>query len=118
MNRIRFLRMQKAMKQEELARVIHVSQSSLSGYENDKYEPDKKTLLRLASFFEVSADYLLGIDGPLSAGGQSFGKIPVYAHLRAEILDGSRSVLYFLDFNPHLNPDGYYFGILVGDCCM
>lgn len=119
MNKIRFLRVQKAMKQEELARIIHVSQSSLSGYENDKYEPDKKTLLKLSAFFGVSTDYLLGIDRPLDAEKESFSKIPVYAHLRAETLDGScRSVLYFLDFNPYWRLEGEYFGVLVGDGCM
>ncbi len=49
MNRIRFLRLKSGMKQAELAEKIMVSQSSLSGYENGKFEPDSKTLLKIAN---------------------------------------------------------------------
>lgn len=119
MNRIRFLRVQKAMKQEELARVIHVSQSSLSGYENEKYEPDKKTLLRLASYFGVSIDYLLGIEGAYSHGTGVSVKIPVYSILRSEQPTGPcGSILYFLDLEPYWKERGEYFGIQVSGDLM
>lgn len=119
MNRIRFLRMHRGMRQEELARVIHVSQSSLSGYENDKYEPDCKTLLRLAAFFGVSTDYLLGIEKAAAPEAGPPGKIPVYTHLRAENLNGPlRNFLYFVDFDPYWKTEGEYFGMLVDDGCM
>ena len=114
MNRIRFLRLQKSMKQEELAKVIHVSQSSLSGYENEKYEPDKKTLLRLADFFGVSVDYLLGIDNIHPDKNSATGKIPIYSSLQSKPLSGlCGSILFFLDFNPYWKTDGEYFGIRV-----
>lgn len=101
MNRIRSLRMQKAMKQEELAKIIHVSQSSLSGYENEKYEPDKKTLLRLASYFGVSIDYLLGIDDTRSHKTVQAKKIPVYSMLRLEAMGISGSILCFINFDTY-----------------
>ncbi|MVB09716.1 LexA repressor [Caprobacter fermentans] len=114
MNRIRFLRMQKAMKQEDLAKVIHVSQSSLSGYENEKYEPDKKTLLRLASYFGVSIDYLLGIDNARFYEKKMSEQIPVYSVLQTNPLTGPcGSVLYFLDFDPYWKEEGEYFGIQI-----
>lgn len=62
MNRIRFLRLNKKLNQQELSKIINVSQASLSGYERGKYEPDNKTLLNLASYFGVTTDYLLGND--------------------------------------------------------
>lgn len=112
MNKIRFLRMQKAMKQEDLAKVIHVSQSSLSGYENEKYEPDRKTLLRLASYFGVSTDYLLGVDSACSHEVNVPAKIPVYSLLRSEPPAGPcGSVLYFLNFEPYWKESGEYFGL-------
>jgi repressor LexA len=114
MNKIRFLRLQKALKQEDLAKIIHVSQSSLSGYENEKYEPDKKTLRRLASYFGVSIDYLLGMDSVCLHEGNVSVKIPVYSMLRSEPLTGPcGSVLFFLDFEPHWKESGEYFGIQV-----
>lgn len=120
MNRIRFLRVQKAMKQEELAKVIHVSQSSLSGYENERFEPDRKTLIELADFFGVSVDYLLGLDGSAASDGKWPERVPVYSRVNAEALREPcfRSVLYFLDFNPRWKPEGEYFGLLVSGDCM
>ena len=61
MNRIKELRIQKGLKQVELAKIIGTSQSSLSGYENGKIEPDQDTLVQLSEFFDVSIDYLLGV---------------------------------------------------------
>lgn len=61
MNRIKELRLRKELKQVELAEIIGMSQSSLSGYESGKIEPDQETLIRLSEFFDVSIDYLLGI---------------------------------------------------------
>ncbi len=70
MNRIRFLRTKNSLKQEELAKVLQVSQSSLSGYENGRFEPDSKTLLKLADYFHVSTDFLLGRNFQLQPGGR------------------------------------------------
>ncbi|MCI1965296.1 MAG: XRE family transcriptional regulator [Oscillospiraceae bacterium] len=113
MNKIRFLRLQKAMKQDELAKIIHVSQSSLSGYENEKYEPDKKTLLQLAAYFGVSIDYLLGTDRTYAQQKNCCAKIPVYASLRSEPgPDNCGTILYFLNFEPHPEDSSEYFGIL------
>lgn len=67
MNRIKELRKAKSMKQVELANAISVSQAALSGYETGKYEPDFYTLQRIAEFFNVSIDYILGRDEKKSA---------------------------------------------------
>ncbi len=61
LNRIKELRLGKELRQVELAQIIGMSQSSLSGYESGKIEPDQETLIRLSEFFDVSIDYLLGI---------------------------------------------------------
>ena len=60
MNRIRELRRQHRMPQTELAQILHVSQGSISGYENGNNEPDIELLGRMADLFNVSIDYLLG----------------------------------------------------------
>ena len=58
------LRKRKKMTQQELGDVIHVSKVSISGYENSNRFPDTETLEKIADFFEVSVDYLLGRDVP------------------------------------------------------
>ena len=60
MNRIKVLRLERNIKQVDLAKAVSVSQAALSGYETGKYEPDFDTLKRIAGYFDVSIDYLLG----------------------------------------------------------
>lgn len=60
MNRIRELRKHKDLTMKDLGSQIGVSESTVSLYENDKRQPDQDTLLRIADYFQVSIDYLLG----------------------------------------------------------
>ncbi|MBZ4687319.1 MAG: Helix-turn-helix domain protein [Clostridiales bacterium] len=59
-NRIKELRKSKNLTQIELAKQIGMSRAALSLYEIGKREPDSKTINKLADFFNVSTDYLLG----------------------------------------------------------
>lgn len=60
MNKLRELRKKKNVTQEKLAKSLKIARSTLAMYEIGKSEPDNATLLRLADFFGVSVDYLLG----------------------------------------------------------
>lgn len=60
MNRIKELRNLIGFKQIELCKKLGVTQGALSGWENGKYEPDNKSLMKMADIFNVSIDYLLG----------------------------------------------------------
>lgn len=64
MNNIRKLRKARGLNQTELARICNISQGSLSGYETGSYEPDITTLKRLADFFHVSVDDVVGYKYP------------------------------------------------------
>ncbi len=59
--RLTFLRREKGFSQAELAYRLNVGQSTIAMYERDKRSPDHKMLEQLASFFNVSVDYLLGL---------------------------------------------------------
>ena len=59
-DRLRELREGKKMYQEDLAKKINVSKSTIGMYERNEREPNDETLLRLSSFFDCSTDYLLG----------------------------------------------------------
>jgi transcriptional regulator with XRE-family HTH domain len=50
------------LTQEQLSKKLGISRAALSHYEKNRREPDYETLERISSFFEVSTDYLLGID--------------------------------------------------------
>lgn len=60
MNRIRDLREDLDLRQIDVARATGIDQKTLSNYETGKTNPDSDAILRLADFFRVSADYLLG----------------------------------------------------------
>lgn len=60
--RLRKLRENKDLTQEELAKAIGVTRSSLASWETGRREPDFETVSKLADFFNVSVDYLLGRD--------------------------------------------------------
>ena len=58
--RIKLLREELGLKQEELAKKLSVSPSAIGMYERDLREPNNELTLRIANFFNVSIDYLLG----------------------------------------------------------
>ncbi|HCT9191711.1 helix-turn-helix domain-containing protein [Enterococcus faecalis] len=57
---LRQLRKQKKLTQKELADIIFVEQTTISGYENGKIQPTAKVIIELADYFDVSTNYLLG----------------------------------------------------------
>lgn len=59
-NRLKMLRTEKKITQEELGKFVNVTKVSISGYENGNRTPDTETLQKLADYFDVSTDYLLG----------------------------------------------------------
>lgn len=54
------LRKERGLSQAELANSLGISRSALSLYEIEKREPDNEILMRIANYFGVSTDYLLG----------------------------------------------------------
>lgn len=54
------LRQDHHMNQKELAQFLNVSVATISHYESEKHSPDLATLVRIADYFGVSVDYLLG----------------------------------------------------------
>lgn len=58
--RLRQLRKEKGLKQHELAKFLDMSPTGYNKYETGAVEPGIQTLLKLAQFFNVSVDYLIG----------------------------------------------------------
>ena len=57
---IRDLRKLKKMSQSELAKVVGVSQTTVTAWETGKAEPSSSAISSLADYFDVTTDYLLG----------------------------------------------------------
>lgn len=58
--RLQELRERKGKNQAEIAKAIGVSRSSYGGYETMDIVPPYKTIRKLAEYFDVSVDYLMG----------------------------------------------------------
>lgn len=60
------MRRQHGIAQAELTSAIYTTIPNLSNWENGRYMPNKEAINRIADFFNVSTDYLLGrTDNPL-----------------------------------------------------
>ena len=60
MNRLRFLRNEKGESLEKIATYLNVTIQTVSNYENEKRDMTPNTIIKLAEYFNVSTDYLLG----------------------------------------------------------
>ena len=56
------LRKKKNLSQEQVAKRLNLTKSSIGGYENNIITPSLEILKEFAILFNTSADYLLGLD--------------------------------------------------------
>lgn len=71
--RLRTIRKQRKLTQRELASKLNMSQSTIALYETGDRKPDPDTINKIADFFDVSTDYLLG---------RSDDTVDIYAEFR------------------------------------
>ncbi|MFW9968593.1 MAG: helix-turn-helix domain-containing protein [Candidatus Odinarchaeota archaeon] len=58
--RLKKLREEKGITTREISKIFNVSKSTISNYENDIRKPDYEMIKRLAEFYDVSTDYIIG----------------------------------------------------------
>ena len=61
MNRIRELREDRDLRQIDVSKATNIDQKTLSNYETGRTNPDSWAIIKLADFFGVTCDYLLGV---------------------------------------------------------
>lgn len=49
------------MTQDEIAKELGIARGNIANYETGRREPDLETLAKLANYYNVSTDWLLGI---------------------------------------------------------
>lgn len=59
---LKYLRKKYNVTQQELADYLQIKRNAISRYETGVRDPDYQTLVRIAKYFHVSVDYLLGND--------------------------------------------------------
>lgn len=58
--RLKELREEKDLLQKDLAKILNVSKSAVSGWEVGRNQPSYDILMQIAAFFNVTVDYLIG----------------------------------------------------------
>ena len=61
-NKLKTLRIQRQMTLKDVACRVGVSKSIVSAYENGSRRPSYEMLIKLARLFDVTTDYLLGLE--------------------------------------------------------
>lgn len=61
-NRLKELRLDKKISQKQLAEIVGTNNSSICDWECGRSEPNLEALKKIAIYFEVSADYLIGLE--------------------------------------------------------
>jgi len=60
--RLKKLRSEKGVTQEEMGKDLNIAKSTISQYENNVNTPDAEMLKKLATYFNTSVDFILGIN--------------------------------------------------------
>lgn len=58
--RVKELRNKKGLSQDRVAQAIGISRSRYSHYENNRVEPDIELIRKIANYYDVKVDYLIG----------------------------------------------------------
>ena len=83
---IKSLRMCKGLNQVELAKIFGVTKQSVSNWENENIMPSVDMLIKIANFFNVSTDYLLGLTEQHALNTDGLSELQI-AHIQAIIND-------------------------------
>lgn len=89
--RLREARINAGLKQMDAAKILSVSNGTLSGYEKNFRGPDTTTLLKMAELYEVSVDWLLDnpppIKGTFTESMSAYDTIMLYIWRQMSIKD-------------------------------
>lgn len=90
-SRLKYLRKEAGLTQNDLSKILRIGQSTIVGYEKAEREPTLTNLARYANYFDVSIDYL-------SARTDEFGSVvmpgstPVLSQEETQLLDDYRAL--------------------------
>ena len=96
--RLKQLRQEKHLKQEQVALLVGVTKSAVSAWELDMRQPSYEALIRLAELYRVSTDYLLGRtnDRTIDLSGLTAGEAAIVCELVASMTAKNKKMEAFL----------------------
>lgn len=119
MNRIAQLRKEKKLSQQQLGKELGAAQNTVSNWENGKRDPDHETCIRLAEFFDVTLDYLLGNGSRAGQGSRAGVLIPVLGQVQAGLpVEAIEDVLDYEEITPAMARTGEFFALQIRGSSM
>lgn len=116
MNRLRELRKSKRMTQSDVAKIVGIGQSGYSFWESGRSKIDDASLRKLAGFYGVSVDYLLGEDANPTKPSV---KIPVLGDVAAGIpIEAIENIVDYEEIDAALAATGELFGLRIKGSSM
>ena len=111
--RLKELRKNNKLTQKQVADYLEVGVSTYNQYETARRQPDNETLIKLANFFGVSTDYILGLDSANEITKKT--RIPVLGRIPAGIaIEMIEDILDYEDISPAmLTGDKKYFALKI-----
>lgn len=108
MNRLKELREKKELFQSDVAKFLGISTPAYSYYENSKRNMPAETAIKLSKFFNVSVDYLLGIETANKSLLPVLGTVKAgYNYLAQE------NIIDYIDPSINIADPENYFGLIV-----
>lgn len=119
MNRLKFLREEKGLFQSDIAKFLGVSISAVGFYENEKRDMSPDTIVKLANYFGVSTDYLLGKSDSRN-GDVPISKIPILGTVKAGYdWLAEENIVDYITLKENIpNVDEYYALRITGDSML
>lgn len=101
MNRIKELRKAKGISTVQLGKYLGLTNATITNYENGRRNPTPATLIKLADYFNVTVDYLIGRDdnSPEAIAATPHTQLKQLAVTMPATDETSKTVRGFLKFN-------------------
>lgn len=119
--RLKELRKLNAISQAALSGLLGVTQQAVGKWETGRSTPDPQTLARVAAYFKVSTDYLLGCaPGPIPSAASCVGAprefpIPIIGTVRAGFGALAFEEDYGEEYASVKDPGSYFYLLVKGD---
>lgn len=106
------IRTLKKISQQMLADYLSISRSTISMWESGYCQPDHGMLIKIAEYFDVSVDYLLGRN--IETKRDTSVKVPVLGYVRAGIpMEAITDILDYEEISLEMASRGEYFALQI-----
>ncbi len=120
--RLKELRKEKGVSQAALSGALGLSQQAVGKWETGRCTPDPQTLAELSVYFNVSTDFLLGVDSKQKSESDSYtyhGRQEYPIQVVGTVRAGYNAVAFEEDYGVEYasvkDPDNYFYLIVKGD---